>query len=156
MKFNFRVLLHNGASAFANDVNVMESGKKRGERTQRLTYILLFCSVEEMRITELLHKVDDTDSAIKKDLGLLIEKKFIERGSDGKAAWYKTTEEGKGWMRTQLRQYQMLYGASYISKPVRSFSEKSSRALSSLLGYLKKEESAEPLKIGNFRVVSLS
>lgn len=90
--------------------------RERGELTQRLTYILLFCHTEPQRVTDLVRLVGGDYAGIRSAIKLLTRGLFIETvQNDGEV--FKTTEAGAKWMTTQVRQYHSMFGTEYIRKP---------------------------------------
>jgi len=109
----------------------METRKagKRGERSQRLAFILFFSFLEDMRISHLYQKADEGHPEIKADLEILLERRFVVKIMKDHEVWYSTTEEGVKWTRTQFKQYEAMYGAPYITRPPGLLTEDAKRTL---------------------------
>jgi hypothetical protein len=97
-------------------------GKERGEDrekggiTQRLTYILFFCSVQPQSVGELIARVGGKATDIRSDIERLTQRLFIERlQNDGEL--FSPTKTGVEWMTTQVRQYYMMFGRPYVRRP---------------------------------------
>jgi len=109
----------------------METRKagKRGERSQRLAFILFFSFLEDMRISHLYQKADEGHPEIKADLEILLERRFVVKIMKDHEVRYSTTEEGVKWTRTQFKQYEAMYGAPYITRPPGLLTEDAKRTL---------------------------
>lgn len=113
-----------------------QKGRARGELTQRLTYILLFCAVEPQRVSELVRRVGGGHPEIRSAIELLTQKLFIEKlQNDGEV--FNTTQAGKEWMEMQVKQYYSVFGLPYIKEPPGLGGDEAARKLGMIVPFKK-------------------
>jgi len=117
---------------------LQDKGRARGELTQRLTYILLYCSVQPQHVTDLTRRVGGGHSEIRSAIEHLTQRLFLEKSqNDGEV--FNTTPPGWQWAETQIKQYYSMFGLPYIKEPPGLSGEEVARKLGMIVPFKKRQ-----------------